>query len=393
MLSAGDGLVASCEGKENADHGPPLFRESAAHFLFTRCLDRALALQVSRPLERQASLLPSRCARSVTHRSFLPFSLFPSPSSLFPLPSSLFLPSKYEALLAYRRSLPGAPRLARRDVTARGLRFAVYSTPEHAGTATPPLVCVNGGMLYSHAMLWPALSPLAAGRRLIFYDQRGRGESEEPSDPLAARIEHDAEDLLALRQALGLREWDVLGHSWGAGIALLAAERDREGVRRLVLVDSVGPTSEWISGLHERALERLSIADRSALERLDPKSLIDPDPALHSAYSRAIYPAWFTDPRLAHAFNLPRALSRTGSAVLARLRREGYNWTRLARAVRAPTLVLHGERDLILCATSHELTSLVVSARLELVPDCGHMPFWEAPETFFALVSAFVATP
>jgi proline iminopeptidase len=306
------------------------------------------------------------------------------------------LPSKYEALLEYRRSLPGAPRLTRRDVTARGLRFAVFCTPEvsrNAGAGPPPLVCVNGGMLYSHAMLWPALAPLATGRQLVFYDQRGRGESEEPSDPLSARIEHDVEDLFALREALGFREWDVLGHSWGAGIALLAAERDREGVRRLVLVDPVGATSDWISGLHERALERLSTADRPALERIDPRSLVEPDPALHSAYSRAIYPAWFTDPRLARAFTLPRALSRTGAAVLARLRREGYSWTRLARAVRAPTLVLHGDRDLILCATSHELTSLVVSARLELVPECGHMPFWEAPETFFTLVSAFVATP
>ena len=34
---------------------------------------------------------------------------------------------------------------------------------------------MNGGMLYDHSMLWPALSPLAERRQVILYDQRGRG--------------------------------------------------------------------------------------------------------------------------------------------------------------------------------------------------------------------------
>ena len=33
------------------------------------------------------------------------------------------------------------------------------------------------------------------------------------------------------------------------------------------------------------------------------------------------------------------------------------------------------------------------SARLEVIPGAGHMPFWEAPERFFALVDAFLSEP
>jgi pimeloyl-ACP methyl ester carboxylesterase len=37
-----------------------------------------------------------------------------------------------------------------------------------------------------------------------------------------------------------------------------------------------------------------------------------------------------------------------------------------------------------------ELARLISEARLTLVPDSGHMPFWEAPETFFPAVKSFL---
>ncbi len=300
--------------------------------------------------------------------------------------------SARERFIAFRRSLPRPPHLTRHRVSARGLDFAVYSTPEVSGT--PPLVCVNGGLLFDHKLLWPALSPLAQRRQLFLYDQRGRGATAAPPGAHGARIEHDAGDLAALRDAIGLRQWDVLGHSWGGGIAMLGAERDRAGVRRLVLVNAVGPRSEsWLPHLHEAALARLDAPERAVLRHLDPVRLHDGDASAHSAYSRAIYPAWFADREMAQLFVPPRSESRTGAAVAARLRREGYDWTALVRAVHAETLVLHGGEDLLPPAVARELAALIPSARLSIIPGAGHMPFWEAPESFFALVESFLAPP
>jgi len=168
--------------------------------------------------------------------------------------------SRRDDFIAFRRSLGRPPPLDRMTARVRGLDLAVWTSPPVTGT--PPLLLVNGGMLYDHALLWPALSPLASGRQVVLYDQRGRGESQAPADPLAARIEDDAEDIGALRRALGIRQWDVLGHSWGGGIAMLGVTRDLAGTRRLVTVDSVGPTSAWMPILHEEA--RARVGQRSA---------------------------------------------------------------------------------------------------------------------------------
>jgi proline iminopeptidase len=297
----------------------------------------------------------------------------------------------YAAFVAFRKSLPRTPRLDRQTVRARGIDFAVFTTPP-VGTA-PPIICVNGGMLYDHSMLWPALSPLAMERQVILYDQRGRGESSPPADPSSAAIEDDAADIGALRRALGVRRWDILGHSWGGGISMLAAAMDEPGVRRMVLVDPVWPTSEWMPVLRRNVLEKLSGDQRQAVASITEEALGNPDPELHSTYSRAVYPAWFADDELGKRFTPPHAISATGAAVLARLRREGYDWRDRLRALSTPTLVMHGAEDplpFLPLANADDKSYILRDLQLVLVPSSGHMPFWEAPQRFFALIDSFL---
>ena len=297
----------------------------------------------------------------------------------------------YADFVAFRRSLPRTPRLERQNVRARGLTFAVFTSPPPPGADGPPLVCINGGMLYDHSMLWPALSPLAASRQVILYDQRGRGASAAPVDPKAATIDDDALDVGAIRRALGIRRWDMLGHSWGGGIAMLASANDVAGVRRLVLVDSVGPTSDWMAPLRAAVLDRLHGTEREAVARITEEMLGEPDPILHSDYSRAVYPAWFADAEMASRFTPPNAISETGAAVLARLRDAGYDWRPRLRALSVEALVLHGEQDPLPRTVLPDTPYILPNARHVVVPSSGHMPFWEAPERFFSLVESFLS--
>jgi proline iminopeptidase len=301
-----------------------------------------------------------------------------------------------DRFVAFRRSLPRTPPLERQTVRVRGLAFAVFTTPPPLSPEpldAPPLLCINGGMLYGHSMLWPALSPLAQRRQIILYDQRGRGGSEAPADPGAASIEDDAADIPALRRALGVRRWDVLGHSWGGGIAMLATSLDHAGTRRLVTVDAVGPTNAWMPVLRDNVRARLPVAERESLDRITDRDLEHANPQLQAAYARIVYPAWFADAELARFFAPPKVTSDTGAAVLARLRRDGYDWRSRLRALSLPTLVIHGEEDALPASVAAELTALMPRAQGQLIPHSGHMPFWEAPDVFFPIVDSFLAAP
>ncbi|MBI1809145.1 MAG: alpha/beta hydrolase [Gemmatimonadetes bacterium] len=293
-----------------------------------------------------------------------------------------------ERYTAFKKLQPRPPRLTRHTVRARGLDFAVFTSPEVPGTL--PLLCVNGGMLYSHALLWPSLAPLAASRQVILYDQRGRGATQAPPAVHASRIEFDAGDIPALREALGVSRWDMIGHSWGGGIAMLAAARDLSGVRRLVLVNAVGVTSDWVDALHGDALARLDGAELEALAALDPRALHSPESTLHAEYSRAIYPAYFLDREFGRGFAPPSQASATGAAVAARLRREGYDWRSEAGRIAATTLVVHGAQDVLPARLAEQTASVIPRATVRLIDGAGHMPFWEQPAAFFGVVGEFL---
>ncbi len=300
--------------------------------------------------------------------------------------------SALDRYLAFRRTLGPRPPLEQLVVRARGLDFAVYRTP--AVGQSPPLLCINGGLLFDHSLLWPALAPLAAKRQLIFYDQRGRGRTTVPPGHLASRIEFDASDVAALREALQLDEWDVLGHSWGGGIAMLAATIDPEATTRLVLVNAVGITSAWLPPLHGAALARLTGDAHDALAKCDVRTLTEPDLTAHAAYAQAFFPASFADQHFARQVAPPLGTSVTGAAVAARLRRDGYDWSDRLRDLRCPTLVLHGAADVLplseAARTAAHLVEAGCSARVMPIADAGHNPFWEAPDAFFAAVQTFL---
>lgn len=296
--------------------------------------------------------------------------------------------SARERYLAFRRSLPPRPPLERLTVRARGLDFAVWRTPPVADAT--PLLCINGGLLFGHELLWPVLAPLAARRSLILYDQRGRGATPAPPGLQASRIEFDAGDVVALRSALAIPHWDILGHSWGGGIAMLAAAADSAGTNRLVLVNSAGATSSWLPRLHEVAVARLAGPARARLAALRPERLTRPDVEVHADYAQAFFPAWFADQAFGATIAPPRGLSATGATVAARLRLEGYDWISQISDVVAPTLVVHGAADVLPLTEAERLVSTMQRARLAVIPDAGHNPFWEAPDEFFSVVDAFL---
>ena len=171
---------------------------------------------------------------------------------------------------------------------------------------------------------------------------------------------------------------------------MLAAANDHDGVNRLVLVDAVGPTSEWLSHLHQSALDRLTDEKRETLAQLDPTALHVDDIEAHAAYTSALYPAWFADRDFAAIFSSPKANSGTGAAVAARLRREGYDWRERIASIRTPTLVLHGDHDLLDVSVAESIAHLIPGSTLSIIHRAGHMPFWEAPEEFFAQVEDFL---
>src|SRR3954468_8985305 len=88
-----------------------------------------------------------------------------------------------------------------------------------------PIIVLHGGPDFDHRYLLPDLDRLADAFRLIYYDQRGRGRSADEVLPDDVTLTSDVDDLDQVRQHFSLESAALLGHSWGAVLALEYALR------------------------------------------------------------------------------------------------------------------------------------------------------------------------
>ena len=88
-----------------------------------------------------------------------------------------------------------------------------------------PIIVLHGGPDFDHGYLLPDLDRLADAFRLIYYDQRGRGRSADHVRPEDVTLASDVDDLDKVRQHFRLDSPALLGHSWGAVLALEYALR------------------------------------------------------------------------------------------------------------------------------------------------------------------------
>src|SRR4051812_5811179 len=121
---------------------------------------------------------------------------------------------------------------------------------EGRGTGQIALVVLHGGPGLDHTMFGSYLDPLGDVCRLLLVDERAQGRSD-PAPPETWTLEQHARDVDALATALRLERYVVLGHSFGAFIALQHAV-DFRGRPSGTIVSSGVPSERFLAHVGEQ---------------------------------------------------------------------------------------------------------------------------------------------
>jgi len=246
---------------------------------------------------------------------------------------------------------------------------------ETRGTGEPLLLMQ--GLGYGRWGWEPLLEPLAADFRVLFYDNRGIGDSDVPPGPYTAR--QLAEDALAVLDAAGVERADVVGTSLGGMAAQELALGFPERVRRLVLACTT-PGGLSAHSMPQQTVELMlaapTLAPEVALRRFVENALAPgaPDALVDRIFSL----------RLANPFD-PQGWQSQAAAGVA------FDAFDRISGIEAPTLVVTGTEDAVIDPRNAELLAeRIPAARLERVPG-GHLFFWEDPARFVTLVKEFLS--
>ncbi|UUN27707.1 alpha/beta fold hydrolase [Streptomyces sp. FIT100] len=259
----------------------------------------------------------------------------------------------------------------------------------------PPVVCLPGGPMQDSVYLGE-LGGLSGHRQLIVPDLRGTGRSATPEDVASYRCDRLVDDVEALREHLGRDRTDLLGHSAGANLAVLYAERHPERVGKLALITpSVAAVGITVTGdlRHETALLRRDEpwfpAAYAALETILAGRGTADD-------FQAIAPFWYGRwDDTARTFRAAEDGQRNKEAA-AVFGADGAFDPPATRAALArftsPVLLLAGEVDLNSPpGAMAEFAGLFPHADLVVQPGAGHFPWLDDADRFVAATAAFLA--
>ena len=268
------------------------------------------------------------------------------------------------------------PEVAR-SITAAGIRTNYHDL----GSGAPVLLIHGSGPGVSAWANWRLLmAPLAERARVIAPDMAGFGYSERPAG-FAYGMDAWVRQAVGLLDALGIARADLVGNSFGGGLALALAIRHPERVRRLVLMGSVGVPFELTPGLDAvwgyepslaamRALLDIFAFDRSRVT----------DELAQLRYEASIRPGF--QESFAAMFPAPRqrwvdALASPEADI---------------RRIPHETLVVHGREDRVIpLANAYRLTELLPRVQLHVYGQCGHWTQIEHAARFARLVGDFLA--
>lgn len=286
----------------------------------------------------------------------------------------------------------------------RSLTFDVGG-PVHVadfGGGGTPMVLVHG--LGGSYVNWLAVADrLAAAHHVVAPDLCGFGLTEPRGR--SCSVEANAELLRGIVEQIGSPAV-VVGNSMGGMIAMMLAARHPELVERLVLVDPALPrplrtrpdlvvTAAFVT-YAVPGLGPMYVRERA--RRLGPDGLVretmklctvDPSRIPQDVYDAHVALA---RKRQEFAWAMESYLEAARSVVRALMLRRRY--VAMMRAVSAPTLLVHGDRDRLVPLGAARLAARMLPAwTLEVYDDIGHIPMLEAPERFLQSVEAFTAAP
>jgi pimeloyl-ACP methyl ester carboxylesterase len=246
-----------------------------------------------------------------------------------------------------------------------------------------PLVLLHG-LCDSHRTWFPVAPALAQSRRVLMLDLAGCGQSSRPD--ASYTLDWHANLVGAWLGALGLDEVDLVGHSFGGGVAQWMLLQHRRRIGKLGLEASgglgreVGPALRWAS--FPFFVERFG----QPFMRFGTTRALNAAGGAFSDEEIAILARYNAMPGTARAF------SRSVRDVI-----NGWGQHRnfLDRAYEVPTLppiaLFWGERDpLIPIAHGIEAASAIEGAALTRFPGVGHFPHRQSPARFVQALEAFL---
>jgi proline-specific peptidase len=263
-----------------------------------------------------------------------------------------------------------------------------------------PLLFLHGGPGCTHSGFLPFVLEQARRRQLIFIDERGSGRSGRLEDPRHYTLDNMVEDVEAVRLALGLKQFALLGHSFGGILAQAYAIKYGGALTHLILASTAG-SARLINADFKRIYNALPAKMRASIAAHEKRGIYGANGAYHPAYAKvceaALLPFNFVrarerakdrDEPIAWPVLREMWVRKSDFRIDGNLR--GFDFSDALQGLRVPTLIMAGDHDLVSSKSAQALQASIPGSQLTVLPECGHMLYVDQTALFNSVVSQFL---
>jgi proline-specific peptidase len=274
--------------------------------------------------------------------------------------------------------------------------YRIVGTGEETGKL--PVLALHGGPGASHDYLEPLEALASSGRRVIFYDQLGGGNSDHPHDPSMWTVDLFKDELATVIRALGLVRYHLFGSSWGGMLAMEHALTGPPGLASLVIASSPSSMPQWVAEAN-RLRQDLPRKNQEVLLQHEADGTTS-DPAYEEAllvfYQRHVcrldpwpdcvvraFAKLQQFPEVYNTMNGPSEFHVIGTL-------KDWDITGRLGEIRVPTLVTSGEFDEATPAINETVHRAIPGSESVIFPNCSHMAFVEEPARYLSVLGDFL---
>ena len=258
-----------------------------------------------------------------------------------------------------------------------------------------PLVVVHGGPGIGHRYLRPLDVWTEEGYELIYYDQRGSGHTEL-GDPDKVSFSGAIADLDGLRAVLGIEKLNLVGHSFGADLAVMYAAKRPEHAASLVVINPGPPfVPELMESFQQTMGARRSLQDDEEKKAIENSAgFASGDPATLERSVLNSYTPFFSDRSHRDACDLgfTQVTAANVGKAPERMFRDLADLDPIGSLsdIACPTLVVYSENDPLPEEFSRLLADKIASAEYQYLSGASHFVFYENPAAIVASVMPFL---
>jgi len=261
-----------------------------------------------------------------------------------------------------------------------------------------PLLCLHGGPGAPHDYLEPLEEIAATGRRVIFYDQLGAGNSDHLNDPSMWAVPLFIEEVCVVRRALNLNCVHLLGQSWGGMLGMEYALTQPEGLESLILADSPASMPQWVAEANRLRAELPTQVQETLLTHEEAGTTDDPayEEAMMVFYRRHVcrldpwpdclnraFEKTVQNPEVYNTMVGPSEFHVTGTLK---------DWDIVNRLgeIHVPTLVMGGRYDEATPAITETVHRGIPGSEWVIFETSSHMPHLEETERYMQVLTNFL---